>query len=238
MSDSQALVAFMRKWRERWPEWDVAEVFVAQAERATAAAWFALLQEFADAAWGGEDPRPGEAKLGWWAEELFGWSQGRRRHPLGLVLQRSPAPWTRLAAALPSLPAMREAATSRDAALAGALPMAEAISAVATALFAGSTANAQVEPVLARHLLSRGDAAVPLQLRARLGDAIAGDGLARAWADELLQSWPPAQGASRPERLFAALLRRRVRRLADGGAPAAPLGRLSALWSSWQAARD
>ena len=49
----------------RWPEWHVAEVFVPRrAARTGASAWFALRQELTDAAWGGSDPRPGEAKLG------------------------------------------------------------------------------------------------------------------------------------------------------------------------------
>ena len=73
MSDPQALAAFLDKWRERWPEWSVAEVFIPAHDREMAVAWFALLQELTDAAWGGSDPRPGEAKLGWWAEELLGW---------------------------------------------------------------------------------------------------------------------------------------------------------------------
>jgi hypothetical protein len=237
MSDPQALAAFLDKWRGRWPEWHIAQAFVPHAQRETAAAWFALLQELTDAAWAGEDPRPGEAKLGWWTEELLGWSQNRRRHPLGLVLQRSPAPWSQLAAALPSLLATREAPTSRDAAFAGALPLAEAISAIDASLFDGSNAAASIEPVLARHLMLRGDGAAPLQLRARLGDSDAGHGLARAWAAELLANWQPMRSASRPDRVFAALLRKRVHGIANGRAPEEPIGKLATLLGSWQAAR-
>jgi hypothetical protein len=235
MSEGQSLAASLHKWRGRWPEWNVAEVFVAPAQRETAVAWFALLQELTDAAWSGADPRPGEAKLGWWAEELLGWSQGRRRHPLGLLLQRLPAPWLRLAAALPTLLATRDAATSRDDAFAGALPMAEAIAAVGDGLFA-TASQAQVELLLARQLLLRGDAAVPLQLRARLGDAIAEHALARAWAMALLQSWPRSPAGAGAERVFAALLHERVRRLSRGRA-AKPAGSPSVLWLSWKAAR-
>ena len=108
MSDSQALAAFLDKWRERWPEWSVAEVFVPAREREMAVAWFALLQELTDAAWGGSDPRPGEAKLGWWAEELHGWSQRRRRHPLGLALQPRLLRGVDWAWRLPALLAARE----------------------------------------------------------------------------------------------------------------------------------
>lgn len=88
----QALQDFAGKWRARWPEWSVAEVFVPRAQRGVAVAWAALQQELTDAAWGGTDALPGEAKLGWWMEELQGWRQGRRRHPLGLALQRQDAP--------------------------------------------------------------------------------------------------------------------------------------------------
>ena len=63
MSDAEALAGFTSKWRARWPEWRVAEVFVPAAERERAVAWFALRQELADAAWAGSGPRPGEAKL-------------------------------------------------------------------------------------------------------------------------------------------------------------------------------
>ena len=103
MSDVDALQAFLAKWRARWPEWAVAEVFVPAAQRERAQAWFALRDELGDAAWGGQDPLPGDAKLGWWAEELDGWSRGARRHPLGLALQRVQAPWDNLAACLPAL---------------------------------------------------------------------------------------------------------------------------------------
>ena len=84
---------FIAKWRARWPEWAIAEVFLPASRRESMQAWFALLQELGDAAWGGSDPLPGEAKLGWWAEELEGWSRGARRHPLGQVLMSRAASW-------------------------------------------------------------------------------------------------------------------------------------------------
>ena len=71
---------FVAKWRARWPEWAIAEVFVPPSRREIAQAWMTLLQELGDAAWGGADVRPGEAKLTWWAEELLGWSRGARPH--------------------------------------------------------------------------------------------------------------------------------------------------------------
>src|SRR5262245_47654992 len=110
----EAVESFIDKWRARWPEWTVAQVFVPAAQRPVATAWASLLQELTDAAWGGSDARPGEAKLAWWGEELQGWVQGRRRHPLGAVLQRLPAPWAQLAASLPALRESRERPRDRD----------------------------------------------------------------------------------------------------------------------------
>src|SRR3546814_645464 len=91
---------FTAKWRTRWPEWSIGMVFLPDAQRETAFAWFALVQELTDAAWSGADATPGLAKLAWWNEELQGWAKGARRHPLGAVLQPLSAPWTPLAASL------------------------------------------------------------------------------------------------------------------------------------------
>src|SRR3546814_3540085 len=88
--------------------WSIGVVFLPGAQRETAFAWFALVQELTDAAWSGADATPGLAKLAWWNEELQGWAKGARRHPLGAVLQPLSAPWTPLAASLLSLQASRE----------------------------------------------------------------------------------------------------------------------------------
>ena len=179
MSDPQELISFIEKWRARWPEWSIAEVFVPHAQRDTALAWFALRQELTDAAWSGSDPRPGEAKLAWWAEELQGWAQGRRRHPLGIALQRLPAPWIRLASGLPALLASREPAIDSDQAIAQLEPFAEAVAAISTALLGTTTDHGK--GLLAEQLLLRGDAAVPLRTRARTGGALPELSAARAW---------------------------------------------------------
>ena len=42
--------SFIDKWRARWPEWAVAQVFVPATQRPTALAWASLLQELTDAA--------------------------------------------------------------------------------------------------------------------------------------------------------------------------------------------
>jgi len=238
MSDAEALAGFIDKWRERWPEWRVAEVFVTAQARAAGVAWFALQQELLEAAWGGSDPRPGEAKLGWWAEELQGWSQGRRRHPLGIALQRLPAPWLPLAASLPVLASSREASGSREHACAALAPVARAIAGIDAVIFDGAPrGDVAGDVLLALQLLLLGDAAAPLQVRARTGDTIAEEGVARAWAAHLLLAWTAANDGPRPLRIHSALLRERLRRFAAGGPRMRPVPPLTTLWLAWRAAR-
>lgn len=208
VSDPAALDSFIAKWRTRWPEWSVAEAFVPVEQRDVVAAWFALLQELTDAAWAGDDPTPGIAKLAWWQEELQGWSQGRRRHPLGVALQRRDAPWQGLAAALPVLSQTRAPPQDAAAALVALAPFAEAAAAVERALFA-----APGDPAAAREI-----AATLLATHAR-GPAI----------DDLNVHWPARSGL-RPRRIAAALARARL----PSGAPL-PLWR--AVWTAWRAAR-
>lgn len=241
VNDRQTLSSFIGKWSARWPEWRVAEVFVPVSEREPARAWFALRQELTDAAWAASDPRPGEAKLAWWAEELQGWSQGRRRHPLGIALQRQPAPWVLLATGLSALLASRERATDSEHAIATLEPFAEGVGGVAATLFAGDTqvpAASVIIGLLAEQLLLQGDGAVPLRTRAQVGDAIPEHASARAWACELLKRWPPAHGGAIPGRIHAGLLRERLRRFAAGRGSNEPLPPWLALWNAWGAARS
>lgn len=228
MSDREALQGFLDKWRARWPEWAVAEVFVAEAQRERAQAWFALRDELGEAAWGGEDSRPGDAKLGWWAEELDGWSRGIRRHPLGLVLQKLPAPWSNLAACLPALRASRERPVDLDTALFALEPYAEAVAGVAHHLFhsvAPAPARNVVVSLLAERVLRYPDGATPL-----------GDLDTRGWARGLLAQLQPPSDGTRPGRIHAAVLRSRLQRYAQG--KPATLPRFAALATAWRAARS
>ena len=246
-SASEALDSFIGKWRARWPEWSVAEVFVPRAQRAVALAWASLQQELTDAAWDGSDARPGEAKLLWWREELQGWALGRRRHPLGILLQHLPAPWAVLAAALPTLRASRERPRDASEAFSQLLPLATAAASIEQALFAGTQADASAARlVIATWLQARlardGVAAVPLNVLALAGenngensDEIKGDRAAEAsWRDELLREWPTAGRATPPRRLWAALARARLTR----GRGTQPLAAWVALWVAWRGARD
>lgn len=237
MSDHDAIDSFTGKWRERWPEWRVAEVFVPEGQRSVALAWAALVQELTDAAWGGSDPRPGEAKLGWWMEELQGWSRGARRHPLGAVLHRLPAPWPALAESLPALRDSRDRPLDRDHARRQLEAFAAPVAAVDEALFgvarpdhAATSGDAVTANLLHLRIAHHPGGAVPLQAIAAAGE---GEGLAAAEWTRTLASMPFPVGGTRPRRLWVALATGRLRR----GDAARPLPLPSALWTAWRAAR-
>ena len=229
-SRDEALDSFLDKWRTRWPEWAVAQAFVPSPQRDVAAAWASLQQELTDAAWGGSDARPGEAKLAWWMEELQGWSRGLRRHPLGLTLQKRAAPWTALGMAIPSLRQSRERPRDRDEAFAAVAPFAQAVAEIEAALFETRVADAGVVQagLLQARLAHTGEAAVPMSVIARAGEGAT----THAWAAELLEHWPRGEG-SRPRLVWNALARQRLRR----GDASLPLPPWSALWTAWRGAR-
>ena len=142
MSDSVALDSFLDKWRSRWPEWALLERFVAPQSRATAVAWFALVQEFDDILNVEGDPLPANAKLAWWGEELRDWDVRRSRHPLGRLLEPVRAPWAQLADALPDLHEARMGKADTDAAFAALARHAEAMAEVEAAMFGGPRGEA------------------------------------------------------------------------------------------------
>lgn len=235
---TDALADFIAKWRARWPEWAVAEAFVPAAQRRTALAWATLQQELTDAAWGGSDPRPGEAKLGWWQEELAGWGRGARRHPLGEVLQREPAPWSMLAAAVPSLAASRERPANADEAFATLASFARAAARIDGSLFAGpvdgdAADHRAARPVVAALLVSRlvqdDGNGVPLAALARAGDADPRP----IWAHQLRERWPRERAVTTPRRLWIALARDRL----GQPDPAQPRPSWKTLATAWRAAR-
>lgn len=248
--------SFIDKWLVRWPEWSVAQVFIPPLQRGTWLAWAALQQELTDAAWGGGDARPGEAKLGWWQEELEGWSRGVRRHPLGQVLQGLPGDWLSLARMLPALRDGREQPTDAAHAWRQVEAVAQAFARVDVMLQNGSAQVSQVPaagsvaPVslqlLHARLLAAGEMAVPLQELARAGQGDA----TRTWARHLAQRSaqnapgvagslrdvaPDAQaGLSRFRRVMAALAHQRLRQ----GDATRPLPAWRALLVAWRAARN
>ena len=233
MSDSAALDSFMDKWRARWPEWSVAEVFVAPARRDIAVAWFALLQEFDDVLNIAGDPLPADAKLAWWGEELRGWATHRSRHPLGRRLEPMRAEWARLAEALPTLAEARARAVSTDAAFGSLSHYGEAVAAVeAGVLGRAPTSKAVVAQMLATRLAEVGPSAVPMDVTQGRGDT---DSL-RAWSASLGERWPSGPGACE-RRLLSAYAQGRLRRFARRGEPAPLPSRAALLFTGWRAAR-
>ncbi|MFP7721855.1 phytoene/squalene synthase family protein [Lysobacter sp. A3-1-A15] len=232
----QALEAFTGKWRQRWPEWTLAEVFLSAPQRPLALAWAALQQELCDAAWGGSDARPGEAKLAWWAEELAGWGRGMRRHPLGAVLQARATAWPTLAASLPTLAASRGRPGDPAEAANALKSFAHAITLVDAELF-GSEGPAgpgteDIRVALACLQQARFQQGDDGHVPSSLGRAWDADARAR-WAALLLADWPPMHGP-RPRRLWATLAHLRLER-GDGVSPA-PAWRV--VWHAWRAARN
>ncbi|GAB3726784.1 phytoene synthase [Luteimonas pelagia] len=230
------LAAFVDKHRARWPEWQLAEVFLPEAQRPVAAAWLALLQELGDAAWGGEDPTPGLAKLAWWQEELQGWRAGRRRHPLGRVLKAGDIPWDALAVGVGALPGSRERPTDTGEAIGALGPVAVAAAQVEADLFgvpaAAASSGDLASALLAERLLHHRATAAPLAVQAEAGDAAE-----RAWAGLLLSTWPRGPVVSRPRRLHAMLQRARLHQLAAGRTDPEPMSRWATLWQGWRSAR-
>lgn len=238
MSDSTALDSFLDKWRARWPEWQMAEVFVPPARRPVAVAWFALLQEFEDAMNIAGDPMPADAKLAWWGEELRDWARQRSRHPLGRVLEPQSAPWAALAEALPLLVAARDRPADAAAAFAGLRGFGEAVAAVEATLFAAPASTALAQAVIAQTLATRlaeaGSAALPLE------EAVTGAGdltaQSRQWAEALLRRWPERQGG-RERRILSAMARGRLRRFAKAGEATRLPSPAVLLFNAWRAAR-
>lgn len=193
--------------------------FVPVAQHDLVAAWFALLQELTDAAWGGAEPTPGLAKLAWWQEELAGWARGARRHPLGTLLQPLPAPWAALARSLPSLQASR-AYPGESPANADMAAFADAVAECERALFATEDDDGSVNASALVMSSLRGDH------RLFHPETAAGK------TDEAVE----IRAATRPRRIHAALVCAALRQ-ACGHPRDASLPPWRALMAAWRGAR-
>jgi hypothetical protein len=149
-----ALADFVAKAWAREPGLRVAATFCAPAKRDAFAAWSALLDELAEAAFELSDARVTEVKCAWWAEELAGWANGRSRHPLGRVLAGASRPWAPLGQALLGLAEGDATAADTAGAMGDLRPAANAVVAIEAALFAGAASEAAVD-AFAIHWLAR-----------------------------------------------------------------------------------
>ncbi len=232
---------FLGKWRGRWPEWRIAQTFVDPAHRVQAEAWFALLQEFTDAAWGGTDATPGIAKLGWWQEELRGWAKGARRHPLGIALHKSPAPWPALAASLNALHAAREAVLAGEAATVESLaellrPCADAMDACEGVLFHDNDSTATGSDERESAVADPRAGLILIAIHTLWASADEPGSPRHASSTRILRTAWTQPAAARCRRVYDALIRKRLQSIATGAA-LAPLSPWSALWTAWRAAR-
>ncbi|MGY4515675.1 hypothetical protein [Lysobacter sp. HA18] len=218
--------AFVAKWRGAWPEWTLVERFVPASQRELVDAWQALQFEWQEAAWRGDDARPGEAKLHWWIDELAGWSKGIRRHPLGAVLQKQAGAWSGVAQALPTLVSARFRPRDMVEAREQLQPLADAIAAAEQSLLGPSRPDAVIATWLHARLARHPGEAVPTDIASQ-HDA------SGRWASALLADGPSLRGLTPSRGVVLSLARAR---LATGRA-AAPLSPWSALWAGWRGAR-
>ena len=217
----------LQKWRDRWPEWAIADVFIAPAQRLTAAAWFSLLMEWEDLLCQPSEQAIVAVKLQWWQLELSQWSSQRSSHPIAGLLMRFDAPWQSLAEALDDLAALASVPPTFAQAEARLARVLDAMAAVEMRLFADQKASDR------RLLLLHG-------LEARCRGATGGPaGMSMAaWRRALLDDWPQVPQSGRARRLLSTLTYQRLQRTIqseDGGCPRVG-GRLQLLWRCWRSA--
>ena len=255
---ADACAHFVHKWQLREPEMHFAEVFCPAGDKPRFRAWGALLHELRETLFELSDARVTGVKMGWWAEEVIGIGQGRQRHPLSAALLGSPSlpssivPWSELGRALLESDVADHRPVDTGQAIASLLPMAAAVIAVESALFAAqpsidanrSLAIHWLLQRLPRGLSSGDQAQIPMQLFARHGITAAqlasgeGAGLLPDWGRELAQAMPAqVTGASLIRRSRHRFDQARLARLAAGKGfadPPAP----ATLWRAWRAARS
>ena len=243
---------FVGKWLQREPEMAFAEIFCPAADKPAFRAWGALLHELRESLFELSDPGVARIKTAWWAEEMIGLGQGRRRHPLGVELLKRDAPWSQLARALLAFESDSMRAADTGEAVAALVPLADAVVQVECRLFPAREST-EASRSLAVHwllhrlpqgLASEDQARVPMHLFARHGITAAGlptaqaHALLRDWAGELLSALPPVlPHAALVRRSRAGFDRARLRRLASGK-PFGPPMPLATLWRAWRAARQ
>jgi hypothetical protein len=96
-----AFQAFLDKWLQAEPEARLLRLFVPAARLPEVEPLLVLLHELESTAFD-LDPRPAEAKLAWWGDELEHWRRGLARHP---ITRSMPPTNARATAAVLALPA-------------------------------------------------------------------------------------------------------------------------------------
>lgn len=217
----------LQKWRDRWPQWAIAEVFIAPAQRLTAQAWFSLLMEWEDLLNQSSEQLIIAAKLQWWQHELAQWSTQRSSHPIAPLLMGLDAPWQLLAEPLSDLAALASVPPTLAQAEASLARVLDAMVAVEMRLFPGERGCDR--RLLLLHWL---------EARCRVGKGIPAGMSVAAWRRALLDAWPDAPQSERARRLLSTLTRQRLQRAVrseDGKSPRCK-GRLHLLWCCWRSA--
>ena len=216
----------LQKWRDRWPQWAIADVFIAPAQRLTAQAWFSVLMEWEDLLNQPSEQPIIAIKLDWWQHELAQWATQRSSHPIAPLLMGLDAPWQLLAETLSDLTALASVPSTLAQAEASLARVLDAMVAVEMRLFPGEKGCDR--RLLLLHWL---------EARCRFGTAAAGMSVA-TWRRVLLDAWPDAPQSERPRRLLSTLTRQRLQRAirSEDGAHPRTDGRLHLLWSCWRSA--
>lgn len=138
---------YLSQWRTANPQCEVAWLFLRPAEQVCFGALAAMEREWLKAVRDIREPQVALVKLGWWREEMERAPTGATRHPLTLALFADPRA-QRVPAALWLAPVdaavvqlNQPPAADFDAQCAAALPLAQALAELETALWFGATAQ-------------------------------------------------------------------------------------------------
>lgn len=242
--------SYVAKWQAREPEMRVAEAFCPASMRPRFRAWGALLHELRETLFELSDPRVIGVKTGWWAEELMGLEQGRSRHPVTAEFASTPGPWSGLGRRLLAATNVELRPATTEAVIDTLLPVARAVVAVESTVFATSASEEGARALVGHWLLMRlpsgvtmeDRARIPMHLFARHGlasgswEAGQGAGLLRDWASELLGAMPGQPMGALYRRTRTSFDRARLQRLTAGKGHSPPPA-MATLWRAWQAAR-
>lgn len=268
---ADAFGQYLTQWREASPQRSTAWLFLRPAEQRRYGALAALEREWIKVLREVTEPQVATVKLGWWREELQRAHAGEASHPLTQALfaeadarSIAPAYW---AAAIDAAALAVDPVPPADFAAqrAAALPLAQALAQLETALWFGSdrsAARAREAALLAWLLdgvvalaseVARGRSPLPMSLLARHGLAVAElatDGPARRaalhdYVADLAQTLATARTLEGPLTLFratelaanGAALRKAARAPDPLQGLFAPRHGLGNLVKTWRAAR-
>ena len=233
MTDPTALDGFVAKWRARWPEWSVAQVFVPRrAARRRRWPGSRCCRNSPTPPGAAAIPRPAEPSSPGGRKNCAAGRKGARRHPLGDALQRLPAPWTCARRIAAGIARSRASARTTPRPRSGHCDRSRRRSPNARRRCSAcrpTRAPWSDTTLLAERLLADPQAAVPLSIPATR-QALRWRS-ASAWAIELQSAWPlAATPPATPAGGLAAGASAAPSRTAVGNEPLAPWRTLIVAW--------